>query len=95
MLTFSPANWNSPQSITVLTTTDDTDVEEGDHSATVTHAASSTDVNYNGISIPNLTVTLSDNVIKTVGIEDSDDDAGESSSGSSDSGSGGCALLIR
>lgn len=61
-LIFTPSNWNVPQSITILTATDDTDVEEGDHSATVTHAAASVDSDYNRISIPSLTVYLSDNV---------------------------------
>lgn len=58
-LTFTSANYATPQSITI-TATDDSTVE-GSHSATITHTVTSADSNYNGLSISNITVTITDN----------------------------------
>ncbi len=58
-LTFTPSNWNTPQTVTV--TAVDDNVVEGSHTQTITQTASSTDTNYNGISIPSVTATITDN----------------------------------
>lgn len=59
-LTFTPANWNLPQAVTV-TATDDT-ASEGAHTALITlGAASSTDPAYGGRNVPDVTVAIADN----------------------------------
>lgn len=58
-LTFTPANWNSPQTVTV-TAVDDT-LFEGLHTSTITTAIASSDTAYNGLSIAPLTVSIVDN----------------------------------
>jgi subtilisin family serine protease len=57
--TFTIANWNTPQTVTV-TAVDDA-VVEGAHTSTITHAATSTDVGYNGISVSSVTANITDN----------------------------------
>ncbi len=59
-LTFTSANWNTPQTITI-TAVDDSVDEASPHSSTIIHTAVSTDANYNGISISNVTVSITDN----------------------------------
>jgi len=59
MLTFTTANWNMPQTVTV-TAVDDA-VAEGPHTSTITHAAASTDGSYDGISISNVVANITDN----------------------------------
>ncbi|KYC35510.1 hypothetical protein WA1_06700 [Scytonema hofmannii PCC 7110] len=58
-VTFTPDNWNIAQTIT-LTAVDDT-VVEGSQTASITHTVSSSDSNYNTISVPNVAVTIADN----------------------------------
>lgn len=59
-LTFTSANWNVAQTVTV-TAVDDGFVE-GAHVATITTAAAvSADLNYNGINTPDVTVNITDN----------------------------------
>lgn len=58
-LTFTSVNWATPQTLTV-TAVDDSSVE-GTHTDTITHAISSADANYAGVSISNITVTVTDN----------------------------------
>jgi hypothetical protein len=62
--TFTTGNWGTAQTVTV-TAVDDTD-EEGDHTSTITHAASSYDPNYSGIAIGLVTVAVSDNDVASV-----------------------------
>lgn len=57
-LVFSPSNWNSPQTV-ILSAVDDTDAE-GIHSSGVMHSVTSTDTNFNGITIPNVTANVVD-----------------------------------
>ncbi len=59
LLTFTSANWNVPQTVTV-TAVDDA-VVEGSHSSVITHSASSTDTNYNGITVASVSVNVQDN----------------------------------
>jgi hypothetical protein len=58
-LNFTTVNWNSPQ--TVMVTAVDDAVVEGAHTSTISHSATSTDSNYNGITIANVTVNITDN----------------------------------
>jgi hypothetical protein len=58
-LTFTAANYSTPQTITI-TAVDDTTVE-GTHSDTIAHTAVSVDGGYNGISIGSVAVTITDN----------------------------------
>ena len=53
-MVFTPGNWNMAQSVAV-TAVDDA-VAEGAHVETITHAAASSDGNYNGISVASVTV---------------------------------------
>ncbi len=62
--TFTTANWNTAQTITV-TAVDDT-VAEGAHSGTVTHTASSSDPKYNGLAVGSRTVSITDNDVPGV-----------------------------
>ena len=57
-LTFTPLNWETAQTVTV-TAADDADTT--DDTVTLTHSATSTDTDYQGISIADVTVTVSDN----------------------------------
>lgn len=56
---FTSANWSTPQSITV-TAIDDSDIE-GEHTCTVTNTASSTDAAYNGVTVDDVSATITDN----------------------------------
>ncbi|NIX78086.1 Calx-beta domain-containing protein [Microvirga terricola] len=58
-LTFTPTNWQTPQTVT-LTAVDDTLVE-GTETSNVTLTVSSTDPQYNGLSIAPVPVTIFDN----------------------------------
>jgi hypothetical protein len=58
-LTFTPANWNIAQSVTV-TAVDDSDVE-GNHTGLISHTSASSDTNYNGLSIGSVTANITDN----------------------------------
>ncbi len=59
MLTFTPANALTPQTVTV-TATDDAAVE-GAHTGVLTHSATSADANYNGAVIASVTANITDN----------------------------------
>lgn len=58
-LTFTNANWNIPQTVT-LAAIDDAAVE-GTHSALITHTVSSSDPLYQGVGVPNVPATITDN----------------------------------
>lgn len=61
-LTFTPANYNIPQTVTVSAVIDG--VLEGPHSATITHTVISDDPNYNGIPADSVNVLITDGVIE-------------------------------
>ncbi len=69
-LTFTAADWDVPQTVTV-TAVDDT-AAEGAHTSTITHTATSSDTNYNGISIRNVTAAMIDDDTAGVTITQSD-----------------------
>jgi ELWxxDGT repeat protein len=58
-LTFTAANWNIPQVVTV--TAIDDSVVEGPHSGQITHAAASSDATYHEIAIVPITAQITDN----------------------------------
>lgn len=58
-LTFTTFNWNLPQTVTVSAVDDG--AIEGGHSATIAHGSSSSDVNYNGVTIDSITAQIIDN----------------------------------
>ncbi|WP_254564047.1 SBBP repeat-containing protein [Oscillatoria sp. HE19RPO] len=65
-LTFNNTNWNNPQTITV-TATDDTAVEYA-HTSTISHSVTSTDADYNGMAVSNITANVTDNDLPTVNV---------------------------
>ncbi|EFA68633.1 ExeM/NucH family extracellular endonuclease [Cylindrospermopsis raciborskii] len=58
-LTFTPANWNVAQTVTV-TGVDDNLFEDA-HTGVISHSATSTDTLYNRITIPSVNVNITDN----------------------------------
>ena len=58
-LTFTAANWNIPQTLNV-TAVDDTDIE-GNHNGTLSFAVTSADTNYDGATLADITVAITDN----------------------------------
>ena len=58
-LTFTASNWDTAQTVTVTAVNDTT--YEGTHSTTASQTSSSSDTNYNGISISSVTVNITDN----------------------------------
>ena len=60
MLTFTAANWRTPQTVTVDASGHD-DLDAIDETATITLTAASTDSNYNGPIPPDIAVTVTDN----------------------------------
>jgi hypothetical protein len=58
-LTFTAANWNVPQTVTVAAMDDA--YYEGTHTGTIHFTAASADVRYQGIAIPDVTATIADN----------------------------------
>lgn len=59
-ISFSTANWNTYQYITV-TAVDDSFDEANIHVAAISHSAFSSDPNYNGITVPSMPVDITDN----------------------------------
>ncbi|MDB9309593.1 choice-of-anchor I family protein [Aphanizomenon sp. CS-733/32] len=79
-LTFTPANWNVAQTVTV-TAVDDA-VVEGSHNGAITHSVTSTDAQYNNITIAQIAVGITDNdfpVLPTVNLAVSSNTTAESS----------------
>ncbi|MEL6456991.1 MAG: ExeM/NucH family extracellular endonuclease [Cyanobacteria bacterium J06621_15] len=58
-LTFTPANWDQAQTVTV--TAIDDNVVELTHNDVITHTVSSTDANYDGITTASVSVNITDN----------------------------------
>ena len=71
-LTFTPSNWNSGQTVTV-TGVDDFVAQSSDRSVTISHSATSSDANYNGVAIDDVTATVVDDDGAGVSINQSDD----------------------
>ncbi len=56
---FTPENWDEPQAVEIVAVDDN--LVEGNQIGTITHTATSTDPNYNGISIDPVTANITDN----------------------------------
>ena len=56
-LTFTPSNWNTFKTVTVSAVQDD---DGSDATATISHTATSTDTDYNGILVGSVVVTVDD-----------------------------------
>ncbi len=63
-LTFTPANWNVPQTASIRAVQDG--VSEGAHSAVITHALASTDPAYQATGVTPVNVAITDAVIPTI-----------------------------
>ncbi len=58
-VTFTTTDWNTPKIVTVTAFNDS--LIEGDHTGIITHAATSSDANFNGVSIGSAIVNITDN----------------------------------
>ncbi|MBD2636851.1 hypothetical protein H6G52_15900 [Limnothrix sp. FACHB-881] len=58
-LTFTTANWNTPQTVTVTAVNDA--VAEGAHTGSIAHTTTSADTNYNAITVGSVTANITDN----------------------------------
>ena len=69
-LSFTPANWNVPQTVTVTGVNDDLNNAGDSRTATVSHTAASTDGDYNGgaITIASVSVTATDDDVVGVSV---------------------------
>jgi uncharacterized repeat protein (TIGR01451 family) len=63
-LSFTAANWNVAQTVTVSATNDT--LVEGPTTESITHSTSSTDSNYSGIAVAGVSVAITDNDSATV-----------------------------
>jgi hypothetical protein len=57
-ITFTPANWNIAQNVTVTAINDA--VPEGAHTGNITHTVTSSDANYNGLAISGITANITE-----------------------------------
>ncbi|MBD2267072.1 putative Ig domain-containing protein [Anabaena sp. FACHB-709] len=71
-LTFTSANWNTPQTITVNAVNDT--ITEGNHTSTISHSISSTDTNYSNVTLPDIAVSITDNDAEIRGMKWNDID---------------------
>lgn len=81
-VTFTDSDWNTPQTVTV-TPVDDA-VAEGPHSSAITHVATSSDADYNGITIAGVTATITDNDTAAVTITRTDGSTDTTEGGATD-----------
>jgi hypothetical protein len=76
-LTFTALNWNVAQTVTVSAVDDA--LVEGNHTATISHAAASSDSSYNGLSIASVSASITDNdTVPTLSINDVSQSEGNS-----------------
>ena len=69
-LTFTTANWDTAQTVNVVAVDDA--VIEGNHTSTITHTTSSTDGDYNGLPVGNVTVNITDNDTPAITVTQTD-----------------------
>ncbi|MEA5624985.1 malectin domain-containing carbohydrate-binding protein [Nostoc sp. UHCC 0251] len=63
-LTFTSANWNIPQTVTVSAVNDI--LQEGTHFSSITHTVTSTDSSYSSLNLTALPVTVQDNDVVAI-----------------------------
>jgi subtilisin family serine protease len=66
-LTFTPTNWNIAQTVTLTAINDTT--PEGTKTVNITHTVTSTDTNYSTVTIPNLSINITDNDAEIRGLK--------------------------
>ncbi len=69
-LTFTPDNWNVPQSVTITAVADR--LVEGNHTGTIAHKVASADPVYNNIAVPNVVAQILDKAPSTASDYDGD-----------------------
>ena len=67
-LSFTPANWNVPQTVTVTGIDDDLD-NPVNRTATISHALSSSDASYSVLGVASVTVTATDDDVAGVSVD--------------------------
>lgn len=68
-VTFTPANWSTPKTITVVAIDDA--LLEGAHTDLVTHAVDSVDLDYQGLAVDDVTVNVTDNDVPAIALTES------------------------
>ncbi len=68
-ITFSQSNWNTPRQITVTAVDDSVDLSPNLSYAVISHTVTSSDVYYNAVSIPDITVKVYDDEGVCDGVE--------------------------
>ena len=86
-LVFDSTNWSMPQVVRV--TANDDDVAEGNHTGVITHTITSTDGDYTNLTVPDLTVNVTDDDLHLITI--TEDQAGQTVIDSIDVAEGGTA----
>lgn len=82
-LVFTPQNWDVPQFVSI-TAVDDT-LNEGDETIAISHVVTSTDLDFNGLSLPDVAVTVVDNDVPGVVVTQSGGNTEVSENGATDS----------
>ena len=82
-LTFTPANWNAAQIVTVAAV-DDGLIEAAPHNSTITHMTLSTAGNYDALTVNSVTVGITDNDAPGVTITESGGNTAISEAGATD-----------
>lgn len=68
-VTFTPADWNAPKTITVVAVNDA--LQEGPHGDRVSHAVNSVDLDYQGLAVDDVTVNVTDNDVPAIALTES------------------------
>ena len=82
-MTFTPANWSTPQTV-VVSAVNDT-LMEGDHTSTITHSAVSDDPTFNGAAVAPVVVNIEDNDVPGITVTESGGSTAVTEGGATDS----------
>ncbi len=82
VLTFTPVNWNTSQVVTV--TAVDDHLDEGLHLSQISHTATSSDPDYNGLYVPDVVLSIVDNDTSGVSVMRTDGSTGVTEGGAGD-----------
>ena len=80
---FTPDNWDVPQLISLVAVDDS--LNEGDETIAITHSVSSADADFDGLSVPPLSVTVLDNDVPGILLTESGSSTQVSEGGTTDS----------
>lgn len=81
--TFTAANWNVPQTVTLPQVNDS--IANGDRTQVISHSITSSDANYNGLGIDDVTIKIIDNDIPGIQVSQSGFTTKVTENGASDS----------